>query len=437
MKGNLSRRQFLKFLTAVGAAAGLAASKLLQQLFQTGSAQGTGGTNYLPLVSRRGNPTPTRGDVPDPTDPATPTTPPSATPQPTQPTPGTPLPPVTGSRVVCVHNPRVTDWNGSSQYYWNYVEQDAVDEMVDRGMMALTGTASVAEAWKKILPHYKVGEGIAVKVNINNTACNQTKDGINAIAEPVNAVIRGLKLIGVAERDIWVYDATRFFPKYLLDGIGGRYPGVQFFANECQKPVQKAGFTSTDQTSFVNFPRNPGDPVPPQEKVTDVVVQAMYLINMPILKFHTGWIGASLSFKNHFGTIHDPDSLHRYTELNQQDYRSNYSTFVDIYRNPNVGPKTVLTIGDGIFGAKDKYSAPPTRWTSLGNQFPRRLFFATDPVALDCVMMDFVGRETMLPAGADDYLKVARDAGLGTYERGNPQQGTDGYKQIDYRPFDL
>lgn len=433
MKDNLSRRQFLKILTAVGVAAGLAATKLIQQL--TGNAQGNGGRNFLPLVQRGRNPTPTRGNGPDPTTPPIATTQPSPTTQPSA-TP-TPMPPATGSRVVCVHSPRVTDWNGSSGYYWNAVDQDAVDEMVDRGMMALTGTPSVADAWKKILPNYKVGEGIAIKVNINNTACNQVKTGINAIAEPVNAVIRGLKQIGVAERDIWVYDATRFFPSYLLSGIGRRYPGVQFFANECQDPVQKARFSSSDPTAYVSFPRNPGDPVPPQEKVTDVVVQARYLINMPILKFHTGVMGASLSFKNHFGTIHDPDSLHPYTELNQPNYRSKYSTFVDIYRNPNVGPKTVLTIGDGIFGAKDKYSAPPTRWTSLGNQFPRRMFFATDPVALDCVMMDFVVRETALPSGADDYLKVARDAGLGTYERGNPQQGTDGYQQIDYRPFDL
>jgi len=73
---------------------------------------------------------------------------------------------------------------------------------------------------------------------------------------------------------------------------------------------------------------------------------------------------------------------------------------VDIYRSQHIGPKTVLTVGDGLFAAIDFNSAPQT-WTTFGDQLPNSLFFSVDPVAIDCVMHDFVLAQpgTKIPPG--------------------------------------
>ena len=105
-------------------------------------------------------------------------------------------------------------------------------------------------------------------------------------------------------------------------------------------------------------------------------------------------------------------------------------SLVDLYRNPHVGAKTVLTIGDGLFGARSK-AAVPVPWSTFGKA-PNSLFFATDPVAIDCVMCDFLAAEpgAGVPTNGDSYLQLAEQAGLGVYERGDPWGS--GYHQINY-----
>ena len=73
----------------------------------------------------------------------------------------------TRAKVVHVHALSATSWAGQTDY-WNYVNQDVVNDMVDQGVMALTGTATVAAAWRMLLPDYQPGQGIAIKVNFNN-----------------------------------------------------------------------------------------------------------------------------------------------------------------------------------------------------------------------------------------------------------------------------
>ena len=91
-----------------------------------------------------------------------------------------------------------------------------------------------------------------------------------------------------------------------------------------------------------------GISMPPATRVTDLLVAARYLINMPIMKRH-GWAGLTLTLKNHFGSIDKPAGLHDYI----YGYSGgNYNALVDLYRNPHIGAKAVLTVGDGLFAAK-------------------------------------------------------------------------------------
>ncbi|MBP7687683.1 MAG: DUF362 domain-containing protein [Thermoflexales bacterium] len=331
-------------------------------------------------------------------------------------------------RVVHLHSSSATSWTGQSNY-WDYVNQAKVDEMIDHGLMVLTGTATVAEAWRTLLPNYQVGQGIAIKVNFNNSLdCNGSLL-IDAVPEPINALIRGLKLRGVAEDDIWLYDAGKAIPTRFYNGCDYR-TGVRFYDNGCHLPVT---FDSQQASATITFNPHPGDPQPPVTKVADVLVNATYLINVPLLKFHgTTSSGVSLSFKQHWGSIDGPLGLHDYIFVTGPYRHPDYNALLDVYNNLNIRGKTILTVADGLFGSINGYDKPPSLWTTFGNQAPNSLLLSVDPVALDCVLCDLLEAElSELPAGTDSYLPLAQQVGLGVFERGQPWGS--GYRSIDYQ----
>lgn len=359
------------------------------------------------------------------------------------------------SGVVHVRAPGATYWDFGNNYYGNYVDQSAVDQMVDRGVMELTGTSSVAAAWQAIVPGYTPGKGIAIKVNFNNCFyCDMCREGcdewqmiIDALVHPVNGIIRGLRTAypNFENSDIWIYDATigrdpsnshRQIPKRFKEGLRPEYAGVRFFDQGCN---EIAGYTSNDPTAAVVWHNPSGVPTPPTVQVTDVLVNATYVINIPIMKRHLG-TGVTLSFKNHFGSIANPHPLHDWVYSGSSHYSKDYSPLVDIYRNPNILDKTVLTVGDGLFGNWEGNERKSKRWITFGNSAPDSLFFSTDPVAIDCVMADFLEAEDEAQGIAfldmsRDYLVYAASLGLGVYEQGDPWGS--GYSQIEYRYIEL
>lgn len=426
MDKKISRRHLLKVLCVAAGKFGLGLLPGCRS-FISHAEEGLSPRAYLPLIkTSEATPTPTATptSTPTSTDTATPTNTPTPSPTITN----TPHPPPTGSRVVHVHSGEATFWTGQTDY-WNYADQSVIDTMTDQGMQALTGTTNIGDAWFTLLPNYSLGQKIAIKVNFNNcTSCTEADQQIDAIIQPVNAIIRGLKAMGVVENDIWVFDASRHIPDRFFDGCA--YTGVQFFDKGCRN-VRGFGHDIT-------FYPPPGQSMP-AIKLSDVLVDATYLINLPILKAH-GITGVTLGFKHHFGSIDIPFRLHDYVGGEWQYYRSDYNPLVDIYLDENVGAKTVLTIGDGLFGSK-VLNGPPVTWYRFNNSVPNSMFFSTDPVAIDCVMSDFLVAEAALdssmdiPSWADDYLRLAENAGLGLHERGAPFGS--GYTEIDYMSFDL
>ena len=195
-------------------------------------------------------------------------------------------------RVVHVHDGNATGWDFGDSYYGDCVDQDSVNVMVNRGVMELTGTPTVAEAWGALIPDHVPGESIAIKVNMNNGwSCRDSDTVIDGLIHPINGVVRGLQEIGVAAEDIWVYDAIRKIPDRFVNGC--LYPDVQFF-DQCHRPP---GWGSDDPDAIVSFSPTYG-PTPPPLRIPDMLVEATYLINMPILKAHD-YAGVTLGFKNH------------------------------------------------------------------------------------------------------------------------------------------
>jgi len=334
-------------------------------------------------------------------------------------------------RVIHVRSTSATSWTGQ-KYFWNYVNQNTVNSMVDQGLMLLTMTDSVTEAWRALIPDYQIGQKIAIKVNFNNaTSCTDIDGGIDAIIEPVNALVSGLELIGVQRSDVCVYDAVRALPTRFT---GGALNGISFYdGGYCQTT---AGF-STEPDSYITFHPPPGVSIA-TERVTDVLRSASYLINMPIMKGDHPFAGVTLGFKNHFGSIISPGGMHKHIDVvgKPPGYRTDYNPLVDIYQCPHIGAKTVLTVGDAIFAAIH-YSHAPQTWSTFGNQLPNSLFFSADPVAIDCVMHDYVLAQpgTNVPSGANNYLVLAANARLGVFESVNPWSSS--YSIIDYQKLDL
>jgi hypothetical protein len=424
MSKKISRRQLLKALVTAAGSVGL--GKALGASLLKGTTQELDEHAYLPCISKMPTGTPTATPTATPT--STPTATPTNTATPTS-TPGL------GPKVVHVHAPAATSWDFSTGWYGDYVNQSVVNNMMAEGLKQLTDQSTVVAAWQTLLPSYAPEKTIAIKVNFNNSggSCTDNDNIIDGLIEPVNALIWGMKEMGIQEEDIWVYDAVRRLPDRFCSRC--LYPNVRFLDKVC---AERATFSSSDPNAEVSF----GHSSLTARRITDAVINATYLINMPIIKDH-GIAGVTLGFKNHFGTIDQivrsgDDNLHCYIDPADSHYNSSYNPLLDIYLNPHIQDKTVLIVGDGLYGALGNCNVIPSRWSTFENDAPCSLFLAVDPVAVDCVMLDILDAE---PAshpkrnGADDYLKLGASADLGVFERGDPWSNS--YSQISYLKVEL
>jgi hypothetical protein len=154
------------------------------------------------------------------------------------------------SRVVHIHAQAATDWDFASGWYGSYVSQAAVNEMVNRGLIELTGRPSVAGAWAALMPDYRVGQRIAVKVNLTNASCNDSDHAIDALIEAVNALISSLLIGGIDEADVWVYDALRPMPARFYSR---RQHTHAHFCDSAGCADQRATFDRVDDSLVVHF----------------------------------------------------------------------------------------------------------------------------------------------------------------------------------------
>lgn len=349
-------------------------------------------------------------------------------------------------RVVSVHDANATSWTfpctGSgacAEYYGDdaYVDQIVVDNMVATGMKALTGETSLSGAWQKILPDYQVGEVIVIKVNFNDAIMGGGSSGyadndayVDALPQIINSIVSGLAEMGVRQSDIWVYDASR----YITDRFRARiaHEDIQYFDRHGNgASVQATTFDSTDPTTRVDFSNTSYSGI---HRVPDILVEAHYLINVPIMKRHGG-AGITLALKNHLGSIDGfysgGHTMHQYFYLEGSEYQSNSNPIVNINNNRHIRDKTVLIVGDALYGGWRSNNTPPERWNSFSGDSPNMLFFAADPVAIDSVMFDYLNREGHVDPSSEDILIVAAEAGLGVHERWNNDSDRQ-YQAIDY-----
>jgi hypothetical protein len=333
-------------------------------------------------------------------------------------------------RVVWVHDPNATSWDGSTGHWWDDKNTDpkVVDRMVSSALKGLTGRSSDSPAWDALFRHfnqtrglgdtgYRKGEKIVVKINMNQDRGRELKPG-TAIPSPqaVYSVVRQLiQEAGVPGSAITVYDATRYISDPIYDKIkNDPDPELKAVAFVVAPTSAKDGrIGATHDTA------HPLKTVAGTVYLPTCVTEAKYLINLALLRAHT-LCGVTLCAKNHFGTTYfekngwTPQPLH--DSSSRKNPMGSYNCLVDLNGHQQTGGKTLLYVIDGLYPAKNQ-TAPVIRFASFGNDWFSSILASQDLVAIDSVGLDFLRHEqTLNPImvdvvdNPDNYLHEAAQA---------------------------
>lgn len=334
-------------------------------------------------------------------------------------------------RVVWVHDPNATHWDGETGEWWDdtNTDQDRVNNMVSRAIRSLTGQLDDADAWDTLFRHfnrirdnedrgYQVGEKIAIKINMNQDWGNQPWESGAGMPSPhviYSLLYHLIHVVGVPGQDIIVYDAGKYVGDPIYEKIRS-HPNPDF---QNLSIVVVSWQTKQGRKGVVHDPNNLVYFSSPQisestAELPECVTKATYLINMALLRPH--FIpGITLCGKNHFGSIYFPGIGWYATPLHASIRRDNamgsYSPIVDLMGHQELGGKTLLYMIDALYAAEDN-SGDVIRWLSFGDDWTSSLFMSQDPVAIDSVGLDFIRNEPRADGscrgqGVDNYLHEA------------------------------
>jgi gluconolactonase len=340
-------------------------------------------------------------------------------------------------RVVWVHDPDATDWEGPGDGHWwqeSHTDYGRAHKMMSRAIRELTGAASDIEAWDKLFKHlnkargkgnvgYKPGEKFVIKVNFvgfiwthggvnsENYKLESTRDYMNTSPQMIIALLRQLtEKVGVRQADIAIFDSLAYFANEYYDIFQKDFPNVR-----CLDHTGKFGRVKAEQSSVpLYWSCNPKEIK--QDYVPVSFAEADYLINLANLKAHTG-AGVTLCAKNHYGSLIRWPVEKGYYDLHPSAFAKKvgvYRNLVDLMGHAHIGSKTVLYLIDGLYCGIHPIDMPkgPRRWRSspFNGDWTSSLLASQDPVAIDSVGFDFLYAEYdehPRKSGVDDYLHEA------------------------------
>ena len=350
-------------------------------------------------------------------------------------------------RVVWVHDPDATDWNGPGDgHLWQaeHTDQAACDKMMSKAIRTLTGESADADAWDAIFRYhnktrgkgnagYKRGEKIVIKVNfvgfirthggVNPETYDLESwvDYMNTSPQIIAALLKQLtQTLGVKPSDIGVGDSLAYFANEYYDMLHKQFPRVHYL--DCKGQHQRDKMELSKSPLYWSCrPKNCR-----QDHVPQAFADADYLINLANLKAHPG-SGVTLCAKNHYGSLVRLPYEKGYYEMHKSVFSKgsgDYRTLVDLMGHSQIGGKTVLYLIDGLFGGVHYAERTPRKFKSapFNDDWTSSLLASQDPVAIDSVGVDILQAESALDrytlrGGADDYLHEAALAN-------NPPSGT-------------
>ncbi len=257
-----------------------------------------------------------------------------------------------------------------------------LSSMLDKSMNNLFGTKSAVDAWKMVV---NASDIVGLKVN-----CLSGKR-MSTSVELVNAIISKLLKAGVKKRNIIIWDRMNIDLERAGFKINTKGSDVKCIGNDT------AGFKNElaiygEIGSLLS------------RTLTDY---CSVVINLPVLKDH-GIVGITLSLKNFFGAIHNPNKYHK---------KIGDPYIADLWLIPDIRNKTKLIICDALTAQYE--GGPPYKpqwvWDFNG------IIVGQDPVALDYVGWKIIekkrkekGIKSLKEVGREpNYINTAADINHG------------------------
>src|SRR5437870_8568951 len=268
-------------------------------------------------------------------------------------------------RVVVVKSDRSVDTSTGA------ANDATVREMMARGMRTLTGAATTTEAWRRFIEPSDV---VGIKVN-----CGGYPHCISAY-EIVAETVRQLSAVGVPLSQIYVYE--RFQNQVDECDYGPHLPaGVNIVAAErANRNVDNSGYDPATYLDADLF----GEEDTRSNMMRLVSERLTKIINIPNMKDH-GATGVTGCLKNiAYGSFSNVARTH------QRGKSHTFSVVGTLAAMEPLRSRTVLQIMDGLRGV---WHGGPFARTTRYVFYPRQIMFATDPVAVDRLLLDIIENE--------------------------------------------
>jgi uncharacterized protein (DUF362 family) len=251
------------------------------------------------------------------------------------------------------------------------INAEVVRAMVERGMRALTGEANSLDAWRRFIAPDDV---VGIKVNV--VGHPWVVSSYPLVAE----VVRNLMAVGVEPARIYVFDRFRD----QLDSVNYRPvlpEGVNLFAAERRNEnVDRENYdpeTYVDASFF-------GETDTRSQMMELISRKLTKIISIPNMKDH-GATGVTGCLKNvayggfsNVARTHDKGVSHTYSFV---------GTLADV---EPLRSRTVLQIMDGLRGV---WHGGPFARTTKYVFYPKQIWFGTDPVSMDRLLLDVIDDE--------------------------------------------
>jgi hypothetical protein len=330
-------------------------------------------------------------------------------------------------RVVWLHEPNATSWDGSNGSWWDddNTDQAIVHRMVSASIQSLTGQSNDPDAWEALFRHFNLthgfgdtgyvyGEQITIKINMNQDSGGTWSAGAgmpspHVIYSLLDQLINTANVPGSA---IIIYDASRYIGDPIYNKVRSN-PDVNFQQVRFVVRPDLAGngriaaIRDTSGTVYSSYPGCPDADMPM------CVTGAKYLINTALLRQHSLY-GVTFCAKNHFGSVYcgswSPSPLHDFGDRNRG--METYNCLVDLIGSQYLGGKTMLYMIDGLYAAANQGS-DVIRFLSFGDDWCSSMFASQDPVAIDSVALDFLRNEprcNQIVGSVDNYMHEAAGA---------------------------
>jgi hypothetical protein len=314
----------------------------------------------------------------------------------------------------------------------NVYQREPVHQMLNKGMMELTGAPALLDAWRYF---FEPSDVVGIKINPAG------QPYILSDAHVVQEIVANLEAVGIKRANIIVYD--RFQAEFLAGGVNKWLPeGVRWMCGTVRSGPHQLDMDGYDRDVFIEMPlvEAKGDPTDAHQRRSYVAkfltTHITKMINLGVVKHHQS-AGITVALKNmSHGLVNNVARSHVSTSNNA------CGMFIPtILDNQIFRRKVVLNIIDGVRGA---YHGGPNRKVARYLWEHKTMYFATDPVAVDRICWDVIdlkrGQMGMQPVAMaypdndsvfarmqPEHVEIAGVLGLG---ESNPDK-------IDLRKFKL